>query len=213
MRAADVDAESSDREVGREIRRKTRRSFLVGGVAALAGIGGWRWLGSRRSEDGIPWPLRRAHEVNEQIGRDYFASTRLAPSFPRELARMPRVNGQIGMEGEGFDPAAWRLRVEGLADETLDALRAARALTDERGPEAEAADEELGEGVALFTLDQIKALPRTEIVTQLKCIEGWSEVVHWGARASRTSPRGINPRPARATSRTCARGRKTLSAT
>ncbi|MBA3439166.1 MAG: molybdopterin-dependent oxidoreductase [Pyrinomonadaceae bacterium] len=33
------------------------------------------------------------------------------------------------------------------------------------------------------TLDNIRALPRVEITTELKCIEGWSEVVHWaGAR-------------------------------
>ena len=31
----------------------------------------------------------------------------------------------------------------------------------------------------------IKALPRVEMVTELKCIEGWSTIVHWGgARVS-----------------------------
>lgn len=29
------------------------------------------------------------------------------------------------------------------------------------------------------TLEQIRALPKTEIVTELKCIEGWSTIVHW----------------------------------
>ncbi len=32
----------------------------------------------------------------------------------------------------------------------------------------------------LLTLDDLKALPRHELVTQFKCIEGWSEIVHWG---------------------------------
>ena len=32
----------------------------------------------------------------------------------------------------------------------------------------------------LLTMDAIRLLPHVEMVTQLKCIEGWSEVVHWG---------------------------------
>ncbi len=36
-----------------------------------------------------------------------------------------------------------------------------------------------------FTLDDIKRLPRHEQVTELKCIEGWSEITHWaGCRLS-----------------------------
>jgi hypothetical protein len=31
----------------------------------------------------------------------------------------------------------------------------------------------------LLTLDDILKLPRHELVTQFKCIEGWSEIVHW----------------------------------
>ena len=32
----------------------------------------------------------------------------------------------------------------------------------------------------LLTLADVTALPRHEMVTQFKCIEGWSEIVHWG---------------------------------
>jgi DMSO/TMAO reductase YedYZ molybdopterin-dependent catalytic subunit len=31
----------------------------------------------------------------------------------------------------------------------------------------------------LLTLDDIARLPRHELVTQFKCIEGWSQIVHW----------------------------------
>ena len=81
--------------------------------------------------------------------------SRLSPEFPRTAARMPRVNGSIGLESD-LDPSAWRLRVVGPA----------------------------GEGSARsFTLDEIRALPRVEMTTELRCVEGWSEVVHWaGAR-------------------------------
>jgi DMSO/TMAO reductase YedYZ molybdopterin-dependent catalytic subunit len=37
----------------------------------------------------------------------------------------------------------------------------------------------------LLTMDDVKALPRTEMITELKCIEGWSTVTHWaGVRFS-----------------------------
>ncbi len=35
------------------------------------------------------------------------------------------------------------------------------------------------EPAVLVTMKEIHALPRTEIVTELKCIEGWSTIVHW----------------------------------
>lgn len=52
-----------------------------------------------------------------------------------------------------IDPARWTLRVEG----------ATRPVT--------------------LTLDDVKALPRHEMITELRCIEGWSTIVQWtGAR-------------------------------
>lgn len=54
-----------------------------------------------------------------------------------------------------LDVEAWRLRVEGAA-----------------APLA-------------LTLDEVRALPRHEIITELRCIEGWSIIVRWtGARLS-----------------------------
>ncbi len=64
---------------------------------------------------------------------------------------MPRVNGSIGLD-ENLDRARWRLNVIGPAGS--------------QSPRS-------------FTLDEIKAFPRVEMTTELRCIEGWSEVVHW----------------------------------
>ena len=68
---------------------------------------------------------------------------------------MPRVNGSIGLESD-LDPV----------DLEAPGLRVA------------------GEGTSRsFALDEIRALPRVEMTTELRCIEGWSDVVHWaGAR-------------------------------
>lgn len=101
--------------------------------------------------------LRSAFEFNEKVSQFFYRPSRLAPEFPRSAVSTARINGSEGMR-EGFDPSAWRLSVGGIAGQNDD-------LT--------------------LTLNDIKALPRTEMVTELKCIEGWSIVVHWaGVRFS-----------------------------
>ena len=46
-----------------QMRRLTRRSFVTGAAAALAGLGGWRWLTTARPEEELPWPLRSRHAL------------------------------------------------------------------------------------------------------------------------------------------------------
>jgi DMSO/TMAO reductase YedYZ molybdopterin-dependent catalytic subunit len=137
------------------LRRLSRRGFAVAGAAALTGLAGWQWLVTRSEEDGLPWPFRRVLGLNERLAWAAFSTARRAPEFRRSAAREPRVNGQVGIDPT-LDPPAWRLRVIGPS----------------------------GEGGALrLRLEEIKALPRVEMTTELKCIEGWSTVVHWaGAR-------------------------------
>ena len=141
--------------------KRSRRAFIGLGLAGLAGIGGWRWLLGRPEVEGIPRPLRKVLDFNAQLTEDYYKNTRLAPEFAKSQARAPRANGDVGINDDDFDPAAWRMTVQGYAP----------AGTAARRHE--------------FTLAQIKALPRTEITTELKCIEGWSVVVNWaGVRFS-----------------------------
>ena len=144
-----------------QLRRMTRRGFATAGLSMLAGFGAWRWLVSRAEEDGLIWPLRGVLQVNERLASAAFRATRLAPDFPRTQATAPRVNGILGMAeggdvGRGFEVSSWRLSVAGGA---------------------------AGGSRRLLSLDDIKALPRVEQTTELKCIEGWSTIVHWaGAR-------------------------------
>lgn len=154
----------------RELSARTRRSFLVGGAAALAGFAGWQWLKSRPLEGEIQWPLRRAHQFNERLARAYFSDRRLVATFNGTGREMPRVNGDLGLGGE-FDSAAWRLRVTGLAGQR--------------------------DGEALeLTLDDVKSLPRVEYITYLKCIEGWSDVAHFaGARFADFVAKHVSPSP------------------
>ena len=137
---------------------RSRRSFLGLGLAGLAGLAGWRYLLHTPEADGIPSGLRRVLDVNARLTSAYYRSTRLAPEFASARARMPRANGSFGLAEEGFDSATWQLQVQGF------------------GPAGR---------VQSFSIEQIKALPRTEFTTELKCIEGWSTIVSWaGVRFS-----------------------------
>ncbi len=49
--------------------------------------------------------------------------------------------------------------------------------TEEAGPSLSTLRE--GTPGLLVTMDDILKLPRYELVTQFKCIEGWSQIVHW----------------------------------
>jgi DMSO/TMAO reductase YedYZ molybdopterin-dependent catalytic subunit len=101
--------------------------------------------------------LRRTFEFNEKVSQIFYSPKRLAPEFSKDKVTGERTNGMEGLNTE-LNLSDWRLRVGGLANRTEDLI---------------------------LTLDEIKALPRTEMTTELKCIEGWSIVVSWaGVRFS-----------------------------
>ena len=135
----------------RQIRRKTLIAFALFAVAFSAG---W-WLitaiAGTKPNAGVQAPLRAVLEANEKIFSSTMSHTRLAKTFPvSEADKHVRVNGNDGMS-EPFDPAAWKMMVA-------------------RGP---------GDTLQL-TMDDIRRMPKTEIVFDFKCIEGWDQVTHWG---------------------------------
>ena len=113
--------------------------------------------------------LRRTFEFNERVSQVFYRPSRLAPEFPRDSISPPRVNGGEGMSGE-FDPAKWTLSVGGLAGRT---------------------------GDLVLTLDDIRALPRTEMTTELKCIEGLDRDRKLGGRQVFGFRRRVRPADAK----------------
>jgi hypothetical protein len=140
-----------------KIKRRNFISFLTFFILGGAAFGGWKWLLHAPEETpgvtaGASKPLRRALNKTELFFRNLFSHKHLASTYPIErAARDVRVNGDIGIEDEDFDQANWRLSV----------LRGKKEI---------------------LTVDMadIRQLPKTEIVFDFKCVEGWDQIQHWG---------------------------------
>lgn len=150
----DIDiANTMDRAAEIEIETLTRRSLMTGLIATGAGLLGYSWLNQafdKRFDANLQWPLRRMLQFNQQVAERLLGTGGLAPEFPVSQARNPRANGHVGLDLP-VDSKTWRLKVT--------------------QPDLPARE---------FTLAEIQRLPKTEMVTELKCVEGWSEVVRWG---------------------------------
>jgi hypothetical protein len=151
----DLFTRNSKLTVEQLIRKKTIISFFFFFVLIFGAIGGWKWL-QRQPLDGgirggIRQPLRDVLDVNESIFNNWLSDNHLAKEYPVSMAeKNARVNGNIGM-GDDFEPAEWKMYVLRKKGDTL-----------------------------AITLEDLKKLPKTEIVFNFKCIEGWSQITHWG---------------------------------
>lgn len=136
-----------------ELAKRTRRSFFALGLGAAGAYAGWHWLRSRMDEAGIPASFRRVFNFNQSLtSRLLFSDEHLAPKYSLSDVKAIRANGDVGLDSE-LDMPRWSVEVT---------------------PAGKAASS------TSLTMEQIRSLPKTEHVTQFKCVEGWSTVVHWG---------------------------------
>jgi hypothetical protein len=105
--------EDLDDEVRRILRGRTRRSFLIGGAAALAGAGAYEALYRAKMIDGLQWPLREAHEANRTLIDGIFRQRVLAPTYPASAETGLRINGDFGID-RGLIQSSWGLQLVGL---------------------------------------------------------------------------------------------------
>ncbi|MEP7164526.1 MAG: molybdopterin-dependent oxidoreductase [Ferruginibacter sp.] len=135
----------------KQVRNKTLQAFLFFFLFIGACVIGWKWLQHEPKEQGALSPLRKGLNTNESIFSYFFSGRHLSKVYPKTAAvNKVRVNGSIGLR-DNFDPATWKLHLIKAPGDTL-----------------------------LISLAEIKALPKTEIIFDFKCIEGWSQVTHWG---------------------------------
>jgi DMSO/TMAO reductase YedYZ molybdopterin-dependent catalytic subunit len=132
--------------------KKTIISFFFFFLFLSAGLWGWKWLRHQtNSANGANPTLRSILNTNENIFNGLLSDKHLAKEYPiAEAKKNVRFNGMEGLRSS-LDSAGWRLKV----------IR------------------KNGDSISL-TLDDIKKLPKTDVIFNFKCIEGWSQVTHWG---------------------------------
>lgn len=134
------------------IMKKTVISFFFFFVFAGAGFWGWKWLRQQPATSGkTSTPIRKVLDANEGIFDRLLSDKHLTKEYPLSQAANPaRVNGDLGLK-TAFDTASWSMNVITTKGDTLK-----------------------------ITLDEIKKLPKIEFAFNFKCIEGWSQITHWG---------------------------------
>ncbi|MBO0948530.1 molybdopterin-dependent oxidoreductase [Fibrella forsythiae] len=134
-----------------QIRRRTIKSFAWFGLASLVPVGFWKYVSSQPKEGSIPAPLRAILNSNEQVANMYFSNQHLAPTFALdEAAKNVRINGREGLRSP-LDQATWQLQIQQPGRDNL-----------------------------TLSLDDVKTLPKFDLIFDFKCVEGWSQVQHWG---------------------------------
>ena len=129
-------------------------SFIGLNVVAFEG---WRWLYKSPEEKsgitaGARKPLRKALNQNELILRKTFSDGHLVKTYPKSMADPNvRVNSEIGIDDPDYDSKTWSLVINKKDGSQLQ-----------------------------VSLQDIMALPKTEIVYDFKCVEGWDQISYWG---------------------------------
>jgi hypothetical protein len=149
-----------DDKEAKKYRRRSIVAFVIFFALIAAAWTGWKYLNNAPRDGGIRGgvqkPLRQVLDLNEDVYSGLFSTRHLVKEYPRsKAAPRARVNGDVGLNA-AVDTAAWRLKIIRAAGDTLS-----------------------------LTMDDIRQLPRIDVVFNFKCIEGWSQITWWsGARFS-----------------------------
>ncbi len=143
-----------DGKLQQELKNRSRRGFIVGGLSALGAFGAYKAVRLSQKDDYVPWPQRRVLDFNGRLWRSYVDEARLVPTYSRGQIGFLKPNGEYGLgdEDEDGNKIEWSLQVE---------------------PGANVAP-------LTLTMADVQALPKQEMITKFCCIEGWSTVQQWG---------------------------------
>lgn len=140
-----------------KIKRRNFISFATFFLFTGAVFKGWNWLYQSEMEAaGVTAearkPLRKALNKTEVFFRNFFSHNHLVKTYPKSMAaRKVRVNSEIGIDDADFNVETWKLLVVKSRSEVL-----------------------------ILDLNEIRSLPKSEIVFDFKCVEGWDQIQHWG---------------------------------
>jgi len=133
------------------IRKKTTWSFFFFVLFGCMAFAGWKWLRNQPSTAGkTSAPLRAVLNANEKIFDGLLSDKHLTKEYDRSLAANP---ARVNGDLGLKTPldSNWTMQVVRAAGDTLH-----------------------------ITLEELRRLPKTELVFNFKCIEGWSQITHWG---------------------------------
>jgi len=134
----------------KKLRRKTIIAFIIFILAIFAAIFFWKWLHRQSEIADVPKPIRKVLSINEKVFSKTLSNDHLVKTYP-ESAAAKNVRFNGDLGLRSPLDSSWKLKLVRKPGDTL-----------------------------LISLDEIKALPKTEIIFDFKCIEGWSQISHWG---------------------------------
>jgi DMSO/TMAO reductase YedYZ molybdopterin-dependent catalytic subunit len=134
-----------------KMRVMSRRSFIWAGVAVASACGALHIVNGQKESNELNRVFRKGLQANEKVWEALYNRDRLVPTFSPSAVTEERVNGDDGMDDD-FDPDDWNLTVEGVHGQAKPMV---------------------------LTIDEIKAMPATEMTTEFFCIEGWSIIQTW----------------------------------
>ena len=144
--------EEKEKEFSRLVRVRTIRSFAIFFLAIFASYGIYKWIVTGKKDEKAYAPFRKVMDFNSEVFATKYDDPALTKEFSKSIAtRRVRYNGDIGLKNN--DTAGWILKVVRFSKFTpqpSDTLR--------------------------ISLNEIKALPKTDVVFNFKCIEGWSQI-------------------------------------
>lgn len=134
----------------RQLRTRIIAAFAIFITVAIVAFTAWKWLYHQPKEDGGYKPLRKTLEANEKVFKPLVKQNNLVKTYP-----VSKADKNVRFNGPyGLTSPLdtnWRLQVVKAPGDTL-----------------------------RLTINQIRILPKKEIVFDFKCIEGWSQITHWG---------------------------------
>lgn len=132
------------------LKRRNILSFSLFIICIFISFFLWNTLQHQTKENNVPTTLRKGLNANEWLFSLMFSDKNFSRQYAKKFATARvRVNGDYGLDNVA-DTLNWKLQIVKKNGDTLK-----------------------------ISLAEIKALPKTNIIFDFKCIEGWNQITNW----------------------------------